>query len=99
MRDSLDLAESRTRDHEVVPRRSRETTKWSDSKRSYLEIDASSGANSFEIGKLRLSAFQNGDFCRIPKASALKGDSLDLAESRTRDHEVVQPRSGYEIDL
>ena len=34
-----------------------------------------------------------------PKASALKGDSLDLAESRTRDHEVVQPRSGFEIDL
>ena len=29
-----------------------------------------------------------------PKASALKGDSLDLAKSRTRDDEVVRPRSG-----
>ena len=31
-----------------------------------------------------------------PKASALNGDSRDLAESRTRDDddEVVQPRSG-----
>ena len=41
-----------------------------------------------------------------PKASALKGDSLDLAESRTRDHEVVRRRSRqttkwfrFEIDL
>ena len=33
-----------------------------DSKSIYLEIDASSDANSFEIGKLRLSAFQNGTF-------------------------------------
>ena len=56
--DSLDLAESRTR-----ARRSRETTKWSDSKRPYLEIDVSSSANSFEIEKLRLSAFQYGAFC------------------------------------
>ena len=63
--DSLDLAESRTRDHEVVPRRSREPTKWSDSKRSYLEIDASSEANSLEIEKLKLSAFQNGAFRQI----------------------------------
>ena len=39
-------------------RRSRLATKWSDSKRPYLEIDASSDANSFEIEKLRLSAFQ-----------------------------------------
>ena len=28
-----------------------------------LERDASSGVNSFEIGKLRLSAFQTGAFC------------------------------------
>ena len=34
-----------------------------DSKRSYLEIDASLDANSFEIEKLRLSTFQNGTFC------------------------------------
>ena len=41
-----------------------------------------------------------------PKASALKGDSRDLAESRTRDDEVVRRRSGpttkwfrFEIDL
>ena len=31
------------------------TTKWSHSKRSYLKKDASSDANSFEIGFLRLS--------------------------------------------
>ena len=46
-------------------RRSRLTTKLSDSKRSYLGIDASSSANSFEIEKLRLSAFQNGAFRQI----------------------------------
>ena len=58
------------------------------SNRSYLEIDASSGADSFEIGKRRLSAFQiaifswmlirpardtgNSNFCRR---------SIDLVES------------------
>ena len=46
-------------------RRRRPTTKWSDSKSLYLAIDASSAANSFEIEFLRLSAFQNGAFCRI----------------------------------
>ena len=50
-------------DDEVVWRRSRPTTKWSDSKSLYLAIDASSGADSFEIEKLRLSAFQLGAFC------------------------------------
>ena len=35
------------------------------SKSPNLEIDASSDANSFEIEKLRLSAFQNGVFCLI----------------------------------
>ena len=33
------------------------------SKSPYLAIDVSSGANSFEIEKLRLSASQNGAFC------------------------------------
>ena len=46
-------------------RRSRLTTKWSDSKSLYLEIDAPSDANSFEIGKLRLPAFQNGVFVKF----------------------------------
>ena len=44
-------------DDGVVRRRSRPTTKWSDSKSLYLAIDASSGADSFETEKLRLSAF------------------------------------------
>ena len=35
-----------------------------DSKPLYLEIDVSSGANSFEIEKLRLSTFQNDVFRR-----------------------------------
>ena len=40
-----------------------EVVNGDDLKRSYLEIEASSGASSFEIEKLRLSAFQNGAFC------------------------------------
>ena len=64
-------------------RRSRLTTKWSDSKRSYLEIDASSGANSFEIRFLRLPAFQNGAFCQIstPK-SAINRDFESITQIR-----------------
>ena len=41
------------------------TAERSDSKSLYLAIDASSGANSFETEKLRLSAFQNAVFCWI----------------------------------
>ena len=62
-------------------RRSRLTTKWSDSKSPYLEIDASSDANSFEIEKLRLSAFQNGAFCRISSSKRpLKDDFESISK-------------------
>ena len=54
------------------------------SKSPYLEIDVSPDANSFEIGFLRLSAFQNGAFCCIltPKRS-LKVDF----ELRIQNHQ------------
>ena len=45
-------------DAEGIRRRRRPTAERSDSKSLYLAIDASSGANSFEIGFLALSAFQ-----------------------------------------
>ena len=45
-------------DHEVVL-----FAEGADSKSPKLSIDASPGAISFEIGLLRLSAFQNDVFC------------------------------------
>ena len=68
-------------------RRRRLTTTWSDSKWLYLAIDASSGANSFETEKLRLSAFQNAMFLlnfNLRKASKgrFRIDTLNLSLRR-----------------
>ena len=63
------------------------TPTWSDSKRSYLEIDASSGANSFEIEKLRLSAFQNGAFRQI--STSKRPLKVDFETTSWLDHFVV----------
>ena len=87
-------------------RRSRLTTKWSDSKSLYLEIDVSSGANSFETEKLRLSAFQNGVFCWIlTSRQPLKVDfesivqirdfNAEGATTKSSDHDVFWIDSGF----
>ena len=73
-------------------RRSRVTTKWSDLKSLYFEIDASSDANSFEIGKLRLSAFQNDAFCLI--STSKRPLKVDFETISWLDHFVVGPLRG-----
>ena len=94
-RDLIWANSLKSRITEISPkarRRRRPTAERSDSKSLYLAIDASSGANSFETGFLRFSAFQfaifcwiltprrplNSDFESTPKISAF-GENVSLA--------------------
>ena len=73
-------------------RRRRPTAERSDSKSLYLAIDASSEADSFEIGFVRLSAFQFAIFCWISTSGRPLNSDFE-STSQNRDFSNTLPEN------